>query len=105
MSIEYQRPNNSIVVPATYTIKLCLRGREAFVVAAPAGIEPTPEGLIAPGTAAGLFTHDPDVAWPDKAGVVAANSYLAAGWPICLVFPKMGDALACHARLTREQAA
>ena len=105
MSVENQRPDSSIVVPATYAIKLCIRGHETFVVAAPDSIEPTPEGLIVPGNAAGLFTHDPDVAWPDKAGIVAANSYLAAGWPICLVFPKMADALACHARLTQEQAA
>ena len=104
MSIENQRPESRIVVPSAYTIRLGLRDGQAFVVAAPPGVEPTPEGLITPGTAAGLFTHDEGVAWPDKAGIVAANSYLSAGWPICLVFPDIDADIACHARLLREQA-
>ncbi len=104
MSVENQRPDSRIVIPAAYTIRLGLRDGQAFVVAAPPGVAPTPEGLMTPGSAAGLFTHDEGVDWPDKAGVVAANSYLTAGWPICLVFPVLGAGIACHARLKRDQA-
>ena len=99
-----ERPDSRISVPASYSIKVCIRPPRVFVVAAPPGVEPSPEGLMGPGSAAGLFTFDEGVAWPDPSGVVAANAYLTSGWPIALAFEELGTALACHARLARERA-
>ena len=104
MSDTSKRPDSRIVVPASYSMKVCIRPPHVFVVAAPPGVKPSPEGLMEPGSAAGLFTFDQGVAWPDPCGVVAANAYLTAGWPIALAFEEMGTALACHARLVRERA-
>ncbi len=99
-----ERSDSRIVLPASYSLNVCIRPPHVFVVAAPPGVEPSPEGLMEPGSAAGLFTFDEGVAWPDPSGVVAANAYLKAGWPIALAFEEMGSALACHARLTGERA-
>ena len=104
MQTSSERPDSRIVVPASYSMKVCIRPPLVFVVVAPPGVDPSPEGLMAPGSSAGLFTFDEGIAWPDPSGVVAANAYLKAGWPIALAFEEMGTALACHARLVREQA-
>ena len=104
MIIASERPSSRIVVPVAYSMKVCIRPPHVFVVAAPPGVDPSPEGLMAPGSSAGLFTFDEGVVWPDPSGVVAANAYLKAGWPIALAFVDMRAALACHARLRREQA-
>ncbi len=102
MSLHNSRPDSRITVPLGYVLQVCIRPPGVFVVAAPPGIDPTPEGLIAPGSASGLFTHDEGVDWPDAAGVVVANSYLTAGWAICLAFNDVASALSCQARLRRS---
>ena len=98
-----ERPDSRIVVPAGYAIALCDYRAENFVIAAPSGVTPTLDGITAPGLAAGMFTHDPGVQWPNESGVTAARAYLAAGWPIALAFTDPEIAAACRTRLLQDQ--
>lgn len=103
MQSSSERPDGRISVPAGYAIALCRYGAGNFVIAAPSGISPTLDGITAPGLAAGMFTHDPGVHWPNASGVTAARAYLAAGWPIALAFTDTEIAAACCTRLLKDQ--
>ena len=103
MQTAFERSESRIVVPADYAIARCRYGAGNFVIAAPSGVTPTLDGITAPGLAAGMFTHDPGVHWPNASGVTAARAYLAAGWPIALAFTDTEIAAACCTRLLKEQ--
>jgi hypothetical protein len=59
-----------------------------------------PECLARPGEVGAVLTHDAGLSWPDARGEALADAVLAqGGGPVALLFPALGDALACKRRL------
>ncbi|WP_043360967.1 hypothetical protein [Belnapia sp. F-4-1] len=65
-------------------------------------VEAVPASLVRRGELAAILPHDRGATWPHRDGQVIARGVLAQGGAIALGFVTLADALACKARIDRD---
>ena len=74
----------------------------ARVLARADGREPALSDLNKHAALSAWLTHDPDMSWPDEAGVALMRAVLKKDGTVVLAFANLADALACQQRMARE---